>query len=63
MEEVNIGQEEEIQLVEESTPAIESTPKKKVYKPIIGIVDRYIIRTFLGTYFFSILLIISFDCI
>ena len=59
MEEVNIGQEEEIQLVEESTPAIESTPKKKVYRPIIGIVDRYIIRTFLGTYFFSILLIIS----
>ena len=29
MEEVNIGQEEEIQLVEESTPAIESYPKKK----------------------------------
>ena len=47
MEEVNIGQEEEIQLVEESTPAIESTPKKKVYRTIIGIVDSYIIRTFL----------------
>ena len=59
MEEVNIGQEEEMQLVEESTPAMESIPKKKVYRPIIGIVDRYIIRTFLGTYFFSILLIIS----
>lgn len=27
--------------------------------PFIGLVDRYIIRTFLGTYFFSILLIIS----
>lgn len=28
-------------------------------KPIISLIDRYIIRTFLGTYFFSILLIIS----
>lgn len=36
-------------------------PKAKsgIYRPLIGIVDWYVIRTFLGTYFFSILLIVS----
>lgn len=31
----------------------------RVHRPWLGQIDRYIIRTFLGTYFFSILLILS----
>lgn len=54
----------DIELVEQEglEPEVEQPkePKAKAYhNPFIGIVDKYIIRTFLGTYFFSILLIIS----
>lgn len=37
----------------------EGKAKAKVHRPFLGIVDKYIIRTFLGTYFFTIMIIIS----
>lgn len=51
-------QRQELKDTEEAGSPV-SVSKKKFYNPIIGIVDKYIIKTFLGTYFFSILLIIS----
>lgn len=40
-------------------PVAQEAKREKPYRPYLGIVDRYIMRTFLGTFFFSILLIIS----
>lgn len=46
---------------EGSDEPVEATPEPspKPYRPWLGLVDKYILRTFLGTYFFMILLIIS----
>ena len=51
----SVDEREHSNLVEEEA----QEPSAKPYRPWLGLVDKYIIRTFLGAYFFSILLIIS----
>lgn len=60
---MNTEYTEQVEAQDVASEAVSPIPTKKdkrrVHRPWVGLVDWYIIKTFLGTYFFAILLILS----